>query len=294
MPPATIVILTHALQGKAEGYFIAAVAARWQAAGHRVLIHQGLGTPPPGDLAVLHVDMTRPPPDYVALARRYPVALNAGALDIGKRRVSRNLVTRDDPWPGPVIVKTDGNAGGSPDRALRQAENRQRGRWRHRLRQALAERLTRRLAGGEYAIHASKTAVPAWVWRHPDLVVERFLPQRHGEDYVLNSAFISGRQGIVSAFSTREPLVKIARVREVFPLHDEIPDAVWAAARRHGLDLGKIDYVLHQGEAQVLDVNPTPHLGLVWDKSERLDRILATLAAGLDDFLAGAPARAVG
>lgn len=294
MAPFTIVILTHALQGKAEGYFIAAVAARWEAAGHRVLVHQGLGTPPPGDLAILHVDMTRPPADYVALARRYPVALNAGALDIGKRRVSRNLVTPDDTWSGPVIVKTDGNAGGTPDRVLRAAENRQRGRWRQRLWQAVADRLTRRPAGDDYAIHASKAAVPGWVWRHPDLVVERFLPQRHGENYVLNSAFISGRHGIVSAFATREPLVKIARVREVFPLHGEIPPAVWAAARNHGLDLGKIDYVIHQGEAQVLDVNPTPHLGLVWDKSERLERILATLAAGLDDVLAAAPARSAG
>ena len=33
------------------------------------------------------------------------------------------------------------------------------------------------------------------------MVVERFLPQRHGENYVLNSAFISGRHGIVSAFA---------------------------------------------------------------------------------------------
>lgn len=285
MQAATIVILTHALQGKGEGYFIAAVARYWTDVGHRVLFHQGLAPPPNGDLAVLHVDSTRLPHEYLALADRYPRVLNAGARDVGKRRVSRNLVRADDGYAGAVIVKTDANAGGRPDRALRDAANRQRGQWPSRLRDQLAQRLRRRLPGGDYAIFENKAAVPAWVWRRPDLVVERFLPQRRGENYVLNSAFVCGSCGIVSSFAAADPLVKIAGLRELLPLDEAVPEEVRAAQRALSLDFGKIDYVVHGGVAQVLDVNPTPHLGLVWDKSERLHRILSTLAAGLEGFL---------
>ena len=285
MRSAAIVILTHALQGRAEGYFIAAVARLWQAAGHRVSVHQGLGPPPPADLAILHIDQTRVPQAYLDLGRRYPRTLNLGATDIGKRRVSRNLVRPDDAWTGPVIVKTDANACGHPDRRLLAAENRQRGRWQRRLLAALRERLRRPLPGQDYTIFPAKQSVPDWIWRRSDLVVERFLPERHGEDYVLNSAFVLGEHWIVSSISTREPLVKISGVREVFPLHDRVPEPVRRARRELGLDYGKIDYTLHQGEAQVLDVNPTPFLGLVWDQSERLDRINGSLAAGLADYL---------
>ncbi len=290
MQTATIVVLTHALQGKAEGYFIAAVARHWSEAGHRVLFHQGLAPPPDGDLAVLHIDSTRLPPEYLALAARFPRTLNAGARDIGKRRVSRNLVQAGDDWAGPVIVKTDANAGGRPDRALRDAENRQRGRWRRRLGDRLARPLRRHLPGGDYAIFESRAAVPAWIWRRDDLVVERFLPERRGENYVLNSAFLCGSHGIVSSFAAADPLVKIAGLRELLPLDAVVPDEVRAAQRMHALDFGKIDYVVHSGVAQVLDVNPTPHLGLVWDKTERLARILRTLAGGLEEFL---PASAI-
>jgi hypothetical protein len=285
MRTATIVILTHALQGRAEGYFIEAVARHWAEAGHRVLYHQGLAPPPDGDLAVLHIDSTRLPEAYLALAARYPRTLNAGARDIGKRRVSRNRVEPGDAWTGPVIVKTDANAGGRPDRALRDAENRQRGRWQSRVIESLARRLRRRLPGSDYAIFDTKDAVPAWVWRRDDLLVERFLPERRGENYVLNSAFVCGGRGIVSGFAAAEPLVKIAGLRELLPLEERVPDEVRAAQRIHALDFGKIDYVVHDGVAQVLDVNPTPHLGLVWHRSERLERILLTLAGGLEDFL---------
>jgi hypothetical protein len=287
MKPASIVILTHALQGRAEGYFIEAVGRLWQAAGHRVAVHQGLGTPPRGDLAILHVDQTRVPAAYVALAGRYPRTLNLRATDIGKRRVSRNLVRPDDAWAGPVIVKTDANAFGNPDRRMLEAVNRQRGRWPQRLAWRLAERLRRPLPREHYPIYPDKAAVPRQVWRRRDLVVERFLPQRQGSDYVLNSAFVLGEHWIVSSYTAAEPLVKISGLRDVIPLFDEVPERVRRVSRELGLDYGKIDYTLHAGEAQVLDVNPTPFLGLVWDKSERLDRILHTLAAGLEDCLGG-------
>ena len=293
MKSASIVILTHALQGRAEGYFIEAVGRLWQEAGHRVVVHQGLGAPPPGDLAILHVDQTRVPAAYVKLAARYPRTLNLGAIDIGKRRVSRNLVSPDDAWSGPVIVKTDANSFGNPERRMTEALNRQRGRWPQRLARRLAQGLRPPTAQENYPIYPDKAAVPRRVWRRPDLVVERFLPQRQGSDYVLNSAFVMGERWIVSSYTAAEPLVKITGLRALIPLFEEVPETVRRVSRELGLDYGKIDYTVHAGEAQVLDVNPTPFLGLVWDKSERLDRILATLAAGLDDYL-GERLRAAG
>ena len=60
----------------------------WERAGHRVLFHRGLGPPPAGDIALLHVDLTVVPESYLALARRYPRVLNGATGDIRKSRYS--------------------------------------------------------------------------------------------------------------------------------------------------------------------------------------------------------------
>jgi len=49
------------------------------------------------------------------LAER-PAVVNGHLVDLSKRAVSRNLVRPGDAWPGPVIVKSDLNHGGVPER----------------------------------------------------------------------------------------------------------------------------------------------------------------------------------
>jgi hypothetical protein len=67
---------------------------------------------------------------------------------------------------------------------------------------------------------------------------------------------------------------------EVVPTDDRIV----AERTRLGLDYGKLDYVLHAGEAVLLDVNPTPTFGRVYPPELRR-AIAAELAGGIARWL---------
>ena len=67
------------------------------------------------DAAVLHVDCSVVPPEYLAFAARFPVAINGVQQDNRKRAISRSVVQPRDGWEGAVIVKTDRNFRGLPE-----------------------------------------------------------------------------------------------------------------------------------------------------------------------------------
>lgn len=289
--PPSLVILTHALQGPARGYFVEHLAALWRQGGWRVTLHQGLSPPPPpADAILLHVDLTRMPADYLAATEGYPLRLNATTPDIGKRTVSGNLVSRADSYDGPVMVKSERNAFGAPERRLALAQARGLRRWGLALRERLPPRLGGPLQAPFYPYYARKAEVPRWVWRRPDLVVERFLPQLWDGHYTVNQAYCLGPVWVVSTFCAPQRVVKIEQAVKLRPLHDEVPEAVRERRRALGLNYGKIDYVVHEGETQLLDANLTPWLGHSVT-SERTREMNRRLAAGLDAlFAAGATA----
>lgn len=286
MTPSTIVILTHRSQGLDPDYYLARVKRFfWEREGRRVIVHQGTRHPPAGDVAVLHVDLTVVPPDYLALARHYEHCLNGRLVDISKRRISRWLVSPQDGYTGPVVVKSDLNHGGLSERRLRIAE----GGVFVRLREAARRWLPRAwhgTAGSDYQLFQRKAEVPAWVWRRRDLVVERFFVQPYDDGYAVNQWFFLGPRGVVSTLVGPSPLVKwFPEIRRV-PAHHDVPEAVWRRRAELGMDFGKLDYVLHEGEAIVLDANPTPHSGTTVI-GERNVWINGVMAAGIDFFGAG-------
>jgi hypothetical protein len=73
----------------------------------------------PADILLIHVDLSVVPDEYLEFASRYPIALNKAAKDIRKSLISLNLVRAGDSYSGKVIVKTDLNYGGSPERIMR-------------------------------------------------------------------------------------------------------------------------------------------------------------------------------
>jgi hypothetical protein len=274
----TLAILTHAEQGLDPGYFLAAIAEQvWRPAGWTVLVHQGLRPPPPAEIALLHVDLTRVPPAYAALARHYPRRLNAGVLDIAKRRVADGLVAPGDGYDGPVIVKTDLNHGGLPERRLRRG-------LLARLVERLPGRWSGRLPAGAYRVYARRALVPAWVWRRPELVVQRFLVERHGPHYALHQWFFLGEASVVSTLLADQPLVKWQNRVGSLPLHDDVPVEIRRRRVELGFDYGKFDYVVQDGRAWLLDANTTPHLGASPPWSERQLAVLRRLGGGLDSL----------
>jgi hypothetical protein len=278
-------VLLHAAQGLSPGHFFAEAARHWSAGGGRVLSHRGLAAPPPAHLGILHVDLTQVPRPYLELARGYARCLNAGAADIAKRVVSRQLVTPDDAYEGPVIVKSDRNFGGVPERLVKLAQAGPLERLWDRLAESLPTAWTGRLRSGRYFVLPSPRAVPGWVWRRRDLVVERFLVERQGAHYALNMWFFLGEADCIATSLATTPQVKAASTVSRLPLHDRVPESLRRRRRELGFDYGKFDYVMVEGEACLLDANRTPHCGPA-GFSDRGREICRRLAAGLDALLA--------
>lgn len=283
---ATIAILTHADQGLVASTTIARVAEEyWTPAGHRIVAHRGLGSPPPADLAILHIGFTVIPEPYLALAARYPRTVNGGILNTLKRRVCSDLLRPDDAYDGPVIIKTDLNHGGRPE-------------WRQRVRQAglpvkvwlkleehLPARWFSRLNGNKYPVLPNKRDVPDWVWRSPDLVVQPLHAERRGDFYAMHQWYFFGDKGCVSTLLAREPVVKLANAVERLPLHHDVPEAIRRRRAELKFDYGKFDFVIVDGRPILLDANSTPNAGTEFPTPPRVAAICGTVAQGLDSFL---------
>ncbi len=277
-----IVILTHQHQGLHPNNGLAVIAfGIWQPAGWEILVQQGLRDPPAADIAILHVDLTVVPEPYLELAARYPICLNGKVRDISKRLVSRDLLTRDAPWDGPVIVKTDRNHLGLPERRLALACGGWRAHWGDALLRRLPPRWSGRLPGDRYRPYPNLDAVPPWVWRRPELVVERFLVQRHDALYTLNQWHFLGSGSVVKTFFAPAQVVKWADQVASLPLHDEVPPEIRRRREELGFDYGKFDYLVTPEGPRLLDANRTP-----WNAVPPDDPRMLVMAGGLAAFTA--------
>jgi hypothetical protein len=283
---ATIAILTHARQGLRPGTTIARIAhEHWSRDGHRVVVHQGLGTPPAADVAIQHVDLTRVPQPYLDLAAHYPRTINGAVGDISKRRISSDLLVEDDDFAGPVMVKTDLNHAGMPERLLRRSLPRLCARLLGLLEARLPCSWFGHLPGDQYLVFERKDAVPRWVWRSSGLVVQPLHVERRGNLFAMHQWYFLGDRDCVSTFLSHAPVVKLATVVERLPLHTDVPDALRRRRKELRFDYGKFDYVMPDGEPILLDANRTPDEGPEFPTNPRVAAICAALAGGLADFL---------
>ena len=113
-----IAVLFHARERGLDParYLVHHLAEPWREDGHDIVYVYGIKRFVPADLALVHVDLSIVPEDYLDFAAQYPIVLNGRVRDIRKTTTSRYLVRPGDGWDGPVIVKTDLNHGGSPER----------------------------------------------------------------------------------------------------------------------------------------------------------------------------------
>lgn len=266
-----IVIITHVHDGFRErNFLVGSLAAHWLDAGHDVHLAEGLGNWPDGDVAIMHVDLSVVPAAYSEAAKRYPVVVNGAAVDVRKRLVSRNLVTRDDGWTGAVIVKTDLNYGGLPEKQA--AERFRRDGTPADLPPGPIVATTR-----PYPIFASTGAVPDDAWDNPGLVVERFLPEMDERGYCVRAWVFCGDRERCTRYRGTHPIVKSATIvaHESVP----VPDAMRAERERLGFDFGKFDFVVRDGQAILLDANRTPSAP---PPNPEIEASNARLAAGIE------------
>ena len=286
----SVAVLLHPLQHDAEAmhYRIWPIVANWRAMGVRVDVVRGIAGNErvlrEADVIVPHVDCSRVPDAIWEFLQQHPRVTNGRVRDIRKSVVSAQLVKRGDGWDGPVIVKTAGNCGGLPDyRFARLGGPTAWERMRHRVtfhaaREPKLMRWAKELT--RYYLFDRASDVPAGVWLNDGLVVEKFLPERDAaRNFVMRMWIVMGDAGVGRILRGSDPYVK--NVNAALEEFSTPPAEVEAWRRDFGLDYGKIDFVMHEGRAVIIDANTTPTVsGDAW--SEKYVRQCEPLArAGL-------------
>ncbi len=278
----SIAVITHANDRFAQGgYLLSNLLKTCQSEGlHVEIVSDPHAVVPRADLAVAHIDITRVADEYAALFNHFPLVINGRVLDIAKPSFSQLIVRRDDPWNGPVIVKTSNNFGGMREMQERHLKG----------EITFGANVQRPWSKVEhlffYPIFESRAQVPSGAWRNPNLVVEKYLPERSADGYYLlrNWDFL-GDRGIYYVGYAKDPVVKGNNTirREILD-EAEVPGSIRRAREKLGFDYGKFDFGFHQGEAVLYDVNRTPGLPRLECGGEKVIRHIPELAKGLDYF----------
>lgn len=292
MASTSIAIIHHerSPRERERNYLVSMLAGYWERDG--IEVHHLYGTAEfvPADVAILHVDLSVVSPKYAEFARRYPVVLNADALDIRKRRFSTLALNGTETYQGPVIVKTNLNAGGAPERLIRRRMDppvislarracarlsRDLGVWPHH----------RIVDPWTYEVHAHAAEIPRRWFRNPRLIVEKFVPERRGEQFLHRRYFFFGDAEVNQVWVGTRPICADDDDGEAedLPVRPELRQF----RRWFGIEYGKIDYVHGEsGEIIVLDVNKTPW-GLCADPEDEpwLDQLCIGLRSGINGFV---------
>jgi hypothetical protein len=253
-----------------HGYLLCGALRAMALRGHRYRVMKE-PRPVRADLAIMHTDSTFVDKEYLALADAFPRTINFGAADISKRNVSRSLLAKDTSWPGQVIVKSDLNYGGLVEvRRNREAQ-----------RRGLPEPYPGAKEKLVYDIYDNPQAVPPEVWDDPDLVVEKFMPEKGPDGYAMRTWLFLGDEGGCVRHVSAQPVIKshgVIRSERV-----DVPEEMYAERERLGVQYGKFDFVLNEGKPVLLDANKTP--GAPDMPRDMRHRIANRLANGMESLL---------
>ncbi len=289
MPIRSVAILLHEHDVHAErtNYRVWALAANWRQQGIRVDVLRGVARETDADVLLPHLDLSYVPNAYWAFMRRHPNVVNGKLRDIRKTRISSLRVGLDDAYAGPVIVKTAANCNGFHDVWMERRQVSLATRVRTRIeRMAWVQKRslgwTRTLS--RYPVFRSVRDVPRGAFANRNLIVERFMPERRGDRYVIRQWIMCGSRSIGRELTSTEPIIKSYN-SEWTILPPEPPPEIVAPRRELGVDYGKMDYVMHEGKGVLLDVNPTPTLrDSISVRDPKTIAGAAEMAAGIEQF----------
>jgi len=269
---ADILVVTHEQDREAgdSAATLNILVRLWRQMGLTVAFQNGLARSARIEAAVAinHVDLTVTPARYSRFLARFPRAINGRLTDISKTRYCRDLVCSAGDHDGPVLVKTNLNYGGIKEYRLLE----RRRRWRKRVLGFLSPLWSSgsdeatldwsrvaRLEPASYPIYGHPSLVPAAVWENPNLVVQRFLPERDDRGrYLLRSWYLLGDWGFHVVTVANEPVIKGSNIIERRVVDLETPVELAAVRNELGVDYGRFDYVMVDGKPVVYDINRTP------------------------------------
>jgi hypothetical protein len=277
-----IAVLFHARERDVAPrlYLVNKLVEFWREDGLEVVYLYGVDRFVPADLVLVHVDLSVVPLEYFEFAAQYPIVLNGRVRDIRKTATSRYLVGPGDDWDGPVIVKSNLNCGGLPE-----YRSSLTGIRRLRVARALATRLGAVPASREYRIFDRLGDVPAELLERSDLVVERFLPDIEDGLYHMQMYQFLGDGERCSRLASPNPVFKAEDCTSTLAVEPHPAALAWR--KELGLDYGKIDYTVRDGEAILIDANKTTGKA-TYGEPVALKVVRREQANGIHSYFAGA------
>lgn len=230
-----------------RSYVIYYLAKHWSEDGHEVTFLRGVHRFVPADICIVHVDLSVVPTEYIEFAHRYPIVVNGKVTDIRKRHFSRNLVQKDSPYQGQVIVKSNENHAGLPERRLAD-------------RKITSLFLPRPFKSPrDYKLYQDLNSVPDRYFEDHHFVVEKFLPEFKNGLYHVNLYLFFGDRHNCVRLASKKPIVngRTSVSSESVAPHPKIIEY----RKFLGFDYGKFDYCLNHDEPVLIDTNKTVSFG---------------------------------
>jgi hypothetical protein len=232
----------------------------WEADGIEVTNVFGTDHFVPADLAILHIDLTIVPDEFFEFSKQYPIVLNREVRDIRKSTFSDHIVHPGDHYQGEVIVKSNLNHAGLPERRLEGLEecppSTRIGRVRSRMESLYRRDKLTINSPVDYQILNNSRHIPKEWYGREDIVIEKFLPEIDNGHYCIRNYFFIGDSAICILKKATHPIVN--RQSTVgWELVEVDPKIVEARKELH-FDFGKFDYVIHDNKPVLLDINKTP------------------------------------
>ena len=252
-----IVVIFHERDRRhTQNYSITSLAEEWRERGIETSFIFGTKRVIPADLAILHVNLSVVPDEYIEFAQNYPVVLNGKVKDIRKSAFSENIVRPDDGYEGKIIVKSNLNYAGGPERRLQNSVI--PGLFRRLLRQEAGGVIPARLdfnSAEDYFILESARQVPGDWFEREDIVIEKFLPECDNGNYLTRSVYFLGDSNQCVLWKSPDPIVKrsTATGMELVDAHAEIV----AMRKKLHFDYGKFDYTVNDNVPVLIDINKT-------------------------------------
>lgn len=244
-------------------HLISILADFWRADGIEVVELSGTQVFVPADVLIVHVDRSVVPASYAEFALQYPLVINAGALDIRKHLYADGLLDRTSSYDGPVIVKSNLNFGGAPERSEFGP--------RRSLLHSARNNLKRAILPGSFGMIEDKTDyrifqrlsdVPADAFSD-DNIVQMFQPEMMGNQYALREYYFLFDRHYLCVETSDQPIFTEDTTVEIQAWTP--PPELLAIRQKLGLEYGKIDFVMAGGKPFVFDANKTMGLGRIAD-----------------------------
>lgn len=236
---------------------ISKMAECWKDDGHEVFYLYGTNKFIAADLIFVHVDLTIVPGAYLEFARQYPRVINGKVKDIRKTTLNNDLLHITEDWDGPVIVKSDYNCAGVPERFRKGFLGKIEKKMLSMLNSLNLNLHPPKFKSSlDYKVFDHLKDVPKILFYYPNVVIQKFIPEMDDGQYCIRTVSFLGNNLTPKRLKGSNPIVKGETASSIEYDIETHPEIV-AKIKELNFDYGKFDYVVVDGKPILLDINKT-------------------------------------